>query len=120
MNSRRKRGAIARIETAPNTSREHLLGVVFGPDESDVKGITKEPVPRAEEWIDLADAGPYIDETTVPIFSPNGDGSGGEETYGDPVAAARWIAEKLAGLPRVGPDDQSDAENRFLDIRDTE
>ena len=94
----------ARIESAPETSREHLLGVVFGSDEHDDDGVTKNTLPRAEEWIDLADAGPYIDETTVPIFSPNGDGSGGVETYGDPVATAKWVAAQLNGLPRVGGD----------------
>jgi hypothetical protein len=96
----------SRIEDAPNISREDLLDVLFSPvAANDASGANKPPsglVPRAEEWIDLADAGPYVDETTVPAFSPNGDGSGGEETYGDPEAAARWIASRLSGLPRVG------------------
>jgi hypothetical protein len=93
----------ARIEATPKISREDLLDAVFGVTEQGDMGELLEPlVPRAEEWIDLADAGPYVDEMTVPLFSPNGDGSGGEETYGDPAIAAEWMAARLSKLPRVG------------------
>jgi hypothetical protein len=118
--SGKKENVGARIEDAPNISREDLLDVLFSPvAANDANGAIKPPagvVPRAEEWIDLADAGPYVDETTVPAFSPNGDGSGGEETYGDPEAAARWIASRLSGLPRVGgASDQTAAERTSAD-----
>lgn len=101
----------ARIENVPDISREELLDAVFGAGEA---SDAKEPppyIPRAEEWVDLADAGPFVDETTVPVFSPNGDGTGGEETYGDPAAVAKWVEGRLSQLPRVGTPSQDSVQS---------
>jgi hypothetical protein len=46
-----------RIDEAPSTTREDLVERVFGPDS-----------PRAMEWVDLQDAGTYVDEMSVPIY----------------------------------------------------
>jgi hypothetical protein len=75
-----------RIEEAPLTTREELIEAVFGEDsrraEAEVLAAMPTwkrfftrisnsmfgPYDRAEEWIDLADAGPFVDETTVPLY----------------------------------------------------
>ena len=103
------KGLGSRIELAPFTSREELIDAVFGPDQDkddpSTSKIAAETVPRAEEWIDLADAGPYVDESTVPLYSPNGDGLGGKESYGGSEQATKWINDRFGDLPRIGLDE---------------
>ena len=84
----------ARIESAPLTTREELLEAVFGEPDTALGGTT----PKAMEWVDLADAGPYVDELSVPVFTTDE----GVEIWGDPIATAEWVSSQLSGLPRVG------------------
>jgi len=77
-----------RIEAAPLTTREELIEATLGPGQ-----------PKAMEWVDLADAGPYVDETTVPIYS-SPDGS--TPIYVESETARQWIDKRLSGLPRIG------------------
>jgi hypothetical protein len=114
-----------RIINAPLISREDLLNAVFGP-ESDpdapphIKEALRRALPRAEEWIDSPEGEPYVSETAVPIYTPNGDGSGGEEIFGDPAMILTWMDKHLAGIPRVGDSAGSDAERAEPTQRDTE
>jgi hypothetical protein len=105
--SRKRKDVDARIEAAPLTSREDLIDAVFGPDQDDEASVPREIVAktvlRAEEWIDLADAGPYVDETTVPLYTPNGDGpAGAQQTDGGSQRAAEWLTARLSNLDRIG------------------
>lgn len=89
---------IKRIGAAPRASREELLEAVFGEDEvksrTVLNGLLHGTAPPAAEWIDLADAGPYVDETEMPLYSPNGDGSGGERSYDD-EETDEWMRSEL-------------------------
>lgn len=100
MNSERK-DVDARIEAAPVTPREELVEIVFAEPEADDPAVSK-PVPRAEEWVDLAEAGPFVDETTVPAISGSGNGNGRREIFGGPLIAAPWVVSRLSRLGGVG------------------
>lgn len=95
----------ARIEAVPLMTREEMLQTVFGADEARLGAPIKDNIPRAMEWVDLLDGGPYVDEMSVPLLSPNGDEGFGKETYGDPTRAASWMDKLLEGLPTVGGGD---------------
>jgi hypothetical protein len=93
-----------RIEEAPLTSSEELLDSISQADHDvgDSDGTPlKDTVPAAAEWIELADAGPYIDETTVPLYRPNGDGAGGEVVFAN-ERSDQWIAGYLARIGSKG------------------
>jgi hypothetical protein len=81
------------------------VDAVFGTDDPTVA----EPIPRAEEWIDLADAGPFIDETTLPEIGHNGNGHGHEAPARQALIAAEWVVARLSGLPGVGEFPQGQA-----------
>jgi hypothetical protein len=114
-----------RIKDAPLISREDLLSAVFGPNSDPdaplhIKDALRRALPRAEEWVDSPEGEPYVSETAVPIYTPNGDGSGGEEIFGDPAMILTWMDKHLAGIPRVGDSAGSDAERAESTQRDTE
>lgn len=87
----------------PSTQREDVLRAVLADDETGsdpVRGsLPRGTVPPAAEWIDLADAGPYIDETKLPLFTPNGDGSGGQESS-DNADTERWLQDALKRIAK--------------------
>ena len=108
---------LKRIGDAPRATREDLLGAVLGEKElkerTVLNGLLHGTAPPAAEWIDLADAGPYIDETEMPLFSPNGDGTGGRESYGDEFTAA-WMDRSLQ---RIGAGSRVEAKDPAADPR---
>lgn len=102
---------IKRIAEAPRATREELLKAVLGEDEvksqTVLNGLLHGTAPPAAEWIDLADAGPYVDETKMPLFSPNGDGSGGVESF-DNDDTRTWMQQALDKIARgASPDDEA-------------
>jgi hypothetical protein len=92
---------IKRIDDAPRTSREDLLRAVLGEDkvskQTVLNGLLYGTAPPAAEWIDLADAGPYVDETKMPLYTPNGDGSGGAKSFGN-AATTQWMDDAFARI----------------------
>ena len=78
-----------------------------GQSDKDGSGLAPGTVPPAAEWIDLADAGGYLDETKMPLFTPNGDGSGGTQSS-DNEDTRTWMRESLNGSPSTPPADDAD------------
>jgi hypothetical protein len=107
----------ARIEAAPLTSREELTEIVFSEPTGDDLAVS-ESIPRAEEWVDLAEAGPFVDETTVPAATRSGNGNGSRDIYGGPLIEAAWVVSRLAKLPGIG--DFPEPEKGATSVSDTE
>jgi hypothetical protein len=91
-----------------STQREDVLRAVLDDEGSESvtggSGLAPGTVPPAAEWIDLADAGGYLDETKMPLFTPNGDGSGGTQSS-DNADTELWMRESLKRIARTPPSD---------------
>lgn len=84
-----------RIERAPEISQDELLREAFGSDEierqSVWRGVVRGETPPPAEWIESPEAGMYVDELAVPLYSPNGGGLGGDASDGSEQRIRDWI-----------------------------
>lgn len=93
-----------------STQRDDMLKAVLERDpafRANDGTLPARTVPPAAEWIDLADAGPYIDETKMPLYTPNGDGKGGKESSDNDETKEWW----KQSLERIAEDRESDQES---------